>query len=746
MNRFLLLYVISLFIASGLDAQTLSVDAGVSFQKISGFGGMNFPRWISDLNTDQVDKAFGNAPGQLGLSILRISISPNSSQFQLEVPTAKAATRYGATVLGTPWSPPAALKTNNNTTAGELLPQNYGAYADHLLNFISFMKENGVTMKAVSIQNEPDISVDYESCFWSPQQMITFLKEQGPRFTQVPLMAAESFNFNRSKTDPILNDPDAEKFLGIVGGHIYGSGVSDYALARSKGKEVWMTEHYTESANSGNAWPLALNVGSEITSCMKVNFNAYIWWYIRRFYGLIDEDGNITKRGYIVSHFSKFIRPGATRVQATLASASNVDATAYKTDTSLVVVVVNKGSNPVNLTFSINNSPVGEMAKITTSATKSMVNDGIIKINNGSMTASVDASSITTFTSNYKDAGRYGNIVPVADAGPNLTRDIDQATGKAKFALDASASKDPDGTLVNYSWALNGKQTGWGPSLELELPAGSHNVTLTVTDNDGARSSANLLLTVQSSSQTELWFEAECAQLGSNWDILNAPGTASNGKYVMTKAGVQSSAAASEDAKYHLTFSFELKQAGEYRIWGRANTPTYDDDSFWLKVDNGSWARWNGIRASGSDWHWDAVRDENLGSDALVYSLAAGQHTLTVCLREDGAGLDKLLLTNSVGTPQDMGGQANNCGTGLSSFSSPLERMVIYPNPACNEITLQRRKPFGSVTIYSLEGRKVYFEPYSKPLEQTRLQLNLQPGTYILKLDNEHSTFTVISR
>lgn len=420
---FILLVVLGGCIETALS-QTITIDPKTEYQTISGYGGMNFPRWIDDLNQDQINKAFGNSPGQIGLSLLRVSVSSNPSQFALEVPTAKAARQLGAVVFATPWSPPAALKSNNSTTGGELLAQNYGAYADHLLNFVSYLNSNGIPIFSVSLQNEPDISVEYESCFWSPQQMIGFLKEQGNRFTSTKLMVAESFNYNRAKTDPILNDTSAVNFVGLVGGHIYGGGVSDYPLARNMGKEVWMTEHYTESKNSADLWPLALNVGTEITNCMKVNFSAYVWWYIRRFYGLIDENGNITKRGYVMSHFSKFIRPGARRIQATLSSAANLDATAYKTDSSLVIVVVNRNTAAVSVSFDLNESQYSKLSKFTTSAGKSLVNDGEVNLAGGVFSSVLDGSSITTFTSTACQGGKTGNKLPSANAGPDQTIEL----------------------------------------------------------------------------------------------------------------------------------------------------------------------------------------------------------------------------------------------------------------------------------------------------------------------------------
>ena len=304
-------------LAGFAKAQTVTVDCGTEYQKIRGFGGMNMPSWISDLTTEQTNLAFGNADGQIGLSILRVKVPSDAANFYKEYPTAARARNLGAIVFATPWSPPAALKSNNNIVGGILNSASYGSFADHLFNFAAYMKNNGAPLYAVSLQNEPDYSVTYESCSWSMKQMINFLKTQGSRFDTLRIIGAESFQFRKKLTDSILNDAEAEKYLDVVGGHIYGGGLADYPLARTKEKEVWMTEHFTESLNSGNAWPLALDVATELHNCMVANFNAYVWWYIRRSYGLIDESGNVTKRGYLMAQYSKFIRPGFVRVSAT---------------------------------------------------------------------------------------------------------------------------------------------------------------------------------------------------------------------------------------------------------------------------------------------------------------------------------------------------------------------------------------------------------------------------------------------
>jgi O-glycosyl hydrolase len=335
----------------------------------------------------------------MGLTILRIRIPYDESQFSKEVATPKRALSLGAKVMATPWTPPASMKSNNNIVGGSLSTGSYGAYADHLVKFRDYMQTNGVTLHAISVQNEPDIAVTYESCDWTSSQMISWVTAQGSKFSGTKLMVAESFNFNRTMTDPILNNAAAAAQVSIIAGHIYGNGLSDYPLARNMGKEVWMTEHYTESSNSANAWPLALDVGKELHNCMVANFNAYVWWYIRRSYGLLTEDGNVSKRGWVMAHYSKFVRPGHVRVGASAPSNSNVLVTAYKNGSQVVIVAVNMNSSAQTVTLNVRNICVGSLTKYTTSGSKSLSNDGAVTLTGNSASVSLDAQSITTFVS-----------------------------------------------------------------------------------------------------------------------------------------------------------------------------------------------------------------------------------------------------------------------------------------------------------------------------------------------------------
>src|SRR5699024_2479791 len=253
----------------------------------------------------------------------------------------------------------------------------YGEYAAHLDSFNSYMADNSVPVYAISIQNEPDYANTWTG--WSPESMLDFMKNHADAIgTRV--MAPESFQFKRRMSDPLLNNPQATENLEIVGGHIYGGGLEPYPLSEEKGKEVWMTEHYTTSDRSANLWPDALEVGNEIHQVMNANMNAYIWWYIVRYYGPIGDGeenttkGAITTRGYVMSHFSRFIRPGYHRIAADENPKGELYVSAYYGDDTTVVVVVNMGSYDLEQQFILENSDrtISFMTPYVTSKTQNV--------------------------------------------------------------------------------------------------------------------------------------------------------------------------------------------------------------------------------------------------------------------------------------------------------------------------------------------------------------------------------------
>jgi len=392
---------------------SVEIDPDNTYQIIRGFGANNIMPWRPDMTADEIETAFGTGDGQLGFSILRLRVPYVDNQFSLNVPTAKAAYDRGVTLIASPWTPPPAMKTNNNIVGGELKESQYDEFAAHLKLFADYMADHGAPLYAVSVQNEPDVSVTYESCDWNATQMVKFIKENAPAIG-TKVIAPESFKFRKNLSDPILNDPEACANLDIVGGHIYGGGLEPYPLAESKGKEVWMTEHLVLETS----WADNLATGSDMNNCMLSGMSAYIWWYIVRFYGPIYDEGDdyrtppgavkgeISKRGYVMSQFARFVRPGYYRIYCSPSTQRNLTLTAYRDGESskIVIVAINTSNDPMDLGFTLQGGSAAFFTPYVTTETKNCNQENSIAVSGGSFSASLEASSVTTFVSDGSTA------------------------------------------------------------------------------------------------------------------------------------------------------------------------------------------------------------------------------------------------------------------------------------------------------------------------------------------------------
>ncbi|MBR5372971.1 MAG: glucuronoarabinoxylan endo-1,4-beta-xylanase, partial [Oscillospiraceae bacterium] len=94
-------------------ASACTINTNKTYQIIQGFGGINHREWTGyDLTDAEVQRAFGTGDNELGMSILRIFVNDNSSQWNLAIPVAKKAQALGATVFASPWCPPASIRSN----------------------------------------------------------------------------------------------------------------------------------------------------------------------------------------------------------------------------------------------------------------------------------------------------------------------------------------------------------------------------------------------------------------------------------------------------------------------------------------------------------------------------------------------------------------------------------------------------------------------------------------------------------
>lgn len=513
-------------------ASDVTINLSAEKQLIRGFGGINHPAWAGDLTSAQRETAFGNGANQLGFSILRIYVDENKNNWYKELETAKKAVSSGAIVFASPWNPPSDMTEtfnhNGDTSAKRLKYDKYAAYAQHLNDFVTYMKNNGVDLYAISVQNEPDYAHTWT--WWTPAEMLKFMKENAGSIN-CRVIAPESFSYLKNMSDPILNDAQALANMDILGAHTYGTSFSNfpYPLFKQKGagKELWMTEVYYPNSedNSANRWPEALDVAYHMHNAMvEADFQAYVWWYIRRQYGPMNEDGTISKRGDSMAQFSKFIRPGYIRVDATKNPDTNIYTSAYKGDNKVVIVAINKGNSAVSQNFVLQNGTASSVSSWVTDASRKVAAGASFSVSNSSFTAQLPAQSVTTFVAALGSGSNTGTTYE-AETGTTLTNAVAEtvnpgyngsgyinfngASGAAiqwsnvycavagtknvkfRYALD-TGTRNLDvyvnGTKVisNAAFAATGSWSAWGEkTIQVSMNTGTNTVKVVTTGTEG---------------------------------------------------------------------------------------------------------------------------------------------------------------------------------------------------------------------------------------------------------------------
>ncbi len=443
---------------SVLPANICTVDGNDVRQRMDGFGGgVVFLDAGLDLNNANSDTLFKmDTTNQLGLTLLRVRIAPNSTWASGSVSAwtnsrdqGKFAADRGARVMATPWTPPASMKDNNNTVNGRVLPAQYANYAKYLNTYATFMKTSGVQLAAISIQNEPDIVVTYEACQWSPYQMQTFCRSYAGAITNAPLMMPESFRFDFSMSDWTLNDPAAATNVAVIGGHLYGATIQDYPLARRLGKPLWQTEYLIND----QTWPSALSTARQIHDCLTIgNMSAYIWWKcLGNTNGLLNAAGAPQKRGFVMAQFSRFVRPGFYRIGAANDGFAGISAYKDPVSNNFAIVAINDTANIITQRFNLTGLAASSVTPWITSATSSLAAQPPITISNASFTAILQPSNVVTFAGIASpDAPAGLTATPVSASQINLSWSA--SAGALSYNLKrATVSGGPYATVTNLS-------------------------------------------------------------------------------------------------------------------------------------------------------------------------------------------------------------------------------------------------------------------------------------------------------
>jgi hypothetical protein len=101
----------------------------------------------------------------------------------------------------------------------------------------------------------------------------------------------------------------------------------------------------------------------------------------------------------------------------------------------------------------------------------------------------------------FEGTVRFGRFVPYNRIPIAKLSAPSHAKAGQTVTFDASKSRDPDGTIENYAFDLDGNgslevDNGKNPILKRALSAGTHHVAVRVTDNKGLRAFANRTIVV----------------------------------------------------------------------------------------------------------------------------------------------------------------------------------------------------------------------------------------------------------
>jgi len=378
----------------------INVDSTQTFQSVDGFGyaltggsAYLINHLSSADKSSLLQELFGNGENSIGVSYLRISIGAsdlnasvfsyddmpvgqtdvNLNQFSLSqdtvdlIPVLKQILTINPNIkiLGSPWSPPVWMKDNGSSIGGSLQPQYYDVYARYFVKYIQQMQAKGITITAVTPQNEPLYGGNNPSMLMTAQQEATFIKNNlGPAFQSAVINTKIIvYDHNCDRPDypmAILNDAAAKPFVDGSAFHLYAGDISALTTVHDAypDKNLYFTEQWT-GANASFDGDLKWHVKNVIIGTMRNWGKLSLEWNLANdggynphtpggcteCKGAVTLDGAINRNVsyYIIAHAARFVPPGSIRIASNIVG--NLYNVAFKTpDGKKVLIVVNDGT------------------------------------------------------------------------------------------------------------------------------------------------------------------------------------------------------------------------------------------------------------------------------------------------------------------------------------------------------------------------------------------------------------------
>ncbi|MDQ6634493.1 MAG: glycosyl hydrolase [Gemmatimonadota bacterium] len=394
--------------AAASPLPTLMVDTATTYQRMIGFGAaftdasvyLMRQRMTPEQREALLQDLFGRTTG-IGLSLARVTMgasdfslrhysyddAPGDTRdsalagFSIEpdradkLPVIKRALAINPqlVLVGSPWSPPAWMKTGRSLVTGTLEPESYPAFADYFVKFIEAYGAEGVPIAAVTLQNEPAFEPkDYPGMrLDAPARAAVIGGFMGPAFEKARLHT-QIWDWDHNWDMPqqplaVLGDATARRYVQGVAWHCYAGDVSAQTPVHDAypEKDVYFTEC------SGGDWAplfgdnLKFDVGKLVIGSTRGWSRGVVLWNLaldehngphlggcgncRGVVTINSSTGLVTRNVeyFALAHASRFVRPGARRI----ASSTDVDglqSVAFQNadDASKVLIVLNGAATP----------------------------------------------------------------------------------------------------------------------------------------------------------------------------------------------------------------------------------------------------------------------------------------------------------------------------------------------------------------------------------------------------------------
>jgi glucosylceramidase len=305
--------------------------------------------------------------GETDVEMAKFSLGPDLMDV---IPVLKEilAIRPGIKILGSPWSAPAWMKTNVDVKGGELKPEYYGAFARYFVKYIEGMRAEGITIDAITVENEPLNPKNTPSMAMFAQQQDTFIaKDLGPAFEQAGIRT-KILLYDHNPDVPsyplsILGDTAASKYVDGTAFHLYGGETSVLTRVHDAypKKNLYMTEQSVTGRRSGGPLGIAEPVRQVMIGATRNWSRNVLLWNLAAdpqngphtnnggctgCSGAITLDGDSATKNvafYVVEHFSQFVPPGSVRVASS--EMEQLASVAFLTPEGKVVLVVSNTGN-----------------------------------------------------------------------------------------------------------------------------------------------------------------------------------------------------------------------------------------------------------------------------------------------------------------------------------------------------------------------------------------------------------------